>query len=81
MKSCNCFNDAFRRLLTLLCTMTLLLMTSEVESMTKEQMMSRPVNDLLLEQHNIFRQDEKASNIFKMVSNGPSERKTLCFKT
>ena len=30
-------------------------------------LLARPVESLLVEQHNIFRQEEKAANIFKMV--------------
>ncbi|XP_070183609.1 uncharacterized protein [Littorina saxatilis] len=55
-----------RQLQTCVRVMTLAVVMTQAQGVTREVLLSRPVDDLLLEQHNIFRQDEKASNIFKM---------------
>lgn len=34
----------------------------------RSDLLQRPVDALLLEQHNVFRQEEQAANIYKMVS-------------
>ena len=66
------FPDICRQLQTawLVLTVTLIVGGTAVATGARDArslLLERPVEKLLLEQHNIFRQEEKAANIFRMV--------------